>query len=234
MKLAHNDKPEVKEYNKALRERFNGVTENFHLFDSKKQGFGIQTYERDKSTITKPFLKFYDKSKELTGKSYEFFNTLSAYIQSEVQDNFIYRYEFTLKDKRSFDKFGINNRLEDVHEVLESKWREIGKAFFNTNFRTKVKKPRDLSKLRGVEKTLALYFTEDIKRGLTVTQIKDKYILPQKDKKQRYRMSLLFERIYYFSAVDNENTKEIRHTYELVNKWDKFFGLIENTQKDGL
>ena len=44
-------------------------------------------------------------------------------------------------------------------------------------------------------------------------------------KKNRYRMSLLFDRIYYFVA--SGNAKEIRDNCEMITKWDKYFGFIK-------
>ena len=230
MKLAEADREDLKEYNKQLEYRFQGTPENWHPFNSIKQGYGIQTYKREISTFTKPFLKFYDKTKEMQApKNQAFFASLPDDLQAEIRNNFIYRYEFTLKDKTFFSKFGISNRLEDVHEIRQEKWHEIGSYYVNTNFQAKIKVPRDLRKLKPIEKTLCLHFLDAHEHGLDINQIRNMYIAPQSDKKSRYRMSLLFDRIYQQTATDN--VIFIRNKYDMITKWDKFFGFIKCDKK---
>ena len=228
MKLDLKARLEIKEYNQQLQDRFNGTSENFHSFDSHKQGFGISTYDRAKATISKPFLKFYDKSTELKSKNYDFLKSLSPEIQEEVYNNFIYRYEFTLKNKSFFDKFGISNRLEDILEVRKYKWQQIGAYFLNSNFQTKVVKPKDTSGLTPTEKIFALLFSREIDRGTSVDEIRNMFISVHKTKKTRYRARLLFEKIYYFVSIGE--AKQIREAYETIKKWDNYFG-FGSTQK---
>lgn len=222
--IPDGSKIELKEYNNNLKEKFNGTPENIHLFDSQKQGFGISTYKRETGTITKPFIKFYDKRTEMVDKNKEFFKTLPDALQNEILSSFIYRYEFTLKDKTFFTKFGISNRLEDLHEVLQDTWLKIGRIMLNINFQAKMKKPKDTSELRPIENLLCLYFMEDIQRGLSVSAVKNKYISIQTNRLQKSRMSALFDRIYYNTSIDH--SCKIMHNYEMIQKWDRFFGFI--------
>jgi hypothetical protein len=226
MKLCHKDKEDLIRYNKELKDRFQGSPDHFHSYDSEKKGFNITTYKREIATLAKPFLKFYDKSRELTTKSNDFFNTLPVEIQQEVVENLIYRYEFTLKDKTYFSKFGLSNRLEDVLEITQEKWKEIGRYFLNTNFQVKVRKPIDTSKLKPIELLLCLHFIENFESGQSVDQIRNKYISVHTNKTTRNRMKNLFDRIYYHSTV-GEKAVQAQDVYKMITKWDKYFGLIK-------
>lgn len=222
--IPDGNKIELKEYNKNLQLRFNGEAQNFHSFDSQKQGFGISTYKREIGTFAKPFIKFYDKRMELIDKNKDFLKTLPDALQNEILNTFIYRYEFTLKDKTFFDKFCISNRLEDIHEVLQEKWNEIGKILLNNNFQAKLKVPRDMSKLSLKERLFCLYFMSEIKEGKSVNEIKNKYLAVAENRKEKHNLSILFERIYYNSTI--ENLSKTMDNLQMVEKWDKFFGLI--------
>lgn len=224
-KLNPTDREDIITYNKFFQERFNGEIRDFHSFNSQKQGFGITTYERASGTIVKPFLKFYDKSLEMTTKNSEFMKSLPDGLRNTILFNFIYRYEFTLRNKSYFTKFGISNRLKDIHNVPQEKWSEIGKYFLDANFQVKINKPRDMSKLRPQEMIMCFYLNEDIEKGLSMSEIRDKYVTIQRDKKSKYRMKLLFERIYYFATVGKvKEVEDAKERYELIKKWDKVFG----------
>lgn len=221
-RLSEIDRPEIKKYNEILKGRFNGSVDNFHLFDSQKQGFGLSTYKREQGTLAKPFLKFYDKTRELLEKNKEFFLSLPDTLQKEIQNNFIYRFEYTLKDKSFFSKFGITNRLEDIHEVLQEKWIEIGRSLLDINFQIKMRKPKDTSKLNLKDRLLCLSFLDDIEKGLSLTQIKNKYIIVAKTKNEKWKMSILFDKIYFNTSL--EHNRETQDNYYIIEKWDNFFG----------
>jgi len=225
IKLSYSDLDKIKEYNKSLAHRFNGTKDNFHLFNNQKQGVGIYTYERTKATITKPFLKFYDKSSEMKS-NYGFFKLLPNEIKKELNENFVYRFEFTLKEKSFFDKYEISNRLEEVFEVTQCKWQAIGIEFLKYNFQPKINAPRDSSKLTPNEKTLSLSFLKDINRGDTIYQIRALYVRPDDDKQTRHRMKCLFEKIYHYCCVQTEKTTQLMTSYDNIYHWDKYFGLI--------
>lgn len=223
LKFSRDKKDELSEYNKELRRRFNGSDENFHIFNSEKQGFGISTYERTRATVAKPFLKFYDKTKELITKQQDFYISLPDPLRTEIQFNLIYRFEITLKDKDFFNKFAISNRLEDIHENLQEKWKEIGMYFLNTNFQMIIRKPKDTSELKPIERTLSLQMLRSIDNGISVNEIIKEYVDIQKNRLQRARMKLLFERIYYFTT--NGKAMEVQDNYNMITKYDKIFGI---------
>jgi len=218
-------KDEIRKYNHRLKELFQGSPDQFHLFDSLKQGFGVSTHERDRASITRPFIKFYDKRQEMIDKNRELYDSFPDHLRDEIRDNLIYRYEFTLRDRTFFKKFEISNRLVDLHLINQDEWREIGRALMNMNFQVRVRKPKDMSALRPVEKLICLWFKEDLERGLTALQIRDKFVTIQKGKMQRSRMAQLYDRIVYHVAQDH--AKEIRDDYEMIQKYHKLFGLVD-------
>jgi len=220
------DLVELKEWNKTLAERFNGDAEDFHSFDSKKQGFGISTFDRSKATITKPFLKFYDKSKEVK-KDMDFFNSLSPLVQEDLIQSLVYRFEFTMKEKSFFDKHGLSNRLEDIFEVQQDKWNEVGRAFLRYCFEVTLKPPRDVSKLRPIEKILMLLTLDLHEEGWTTTDIRSRFVDTQLDKKQKQRMRVLFNRIWYSATIPGEMTKELVAAFNRTSRWDYEFGLTD-------
>jgi hypothetical protein len=232
-KLDVDDRPETKKYYEQLRDRFQGNKENCIVYprtiNDKKNGLGMQTYHRDRCSIVKPFVKFYDKTEELNTKSREFLSTLPEDLQNEVGDHFINRYEFNIKDNVFFKKFGISNRFVDLLEVTDDKWREIAREMMNINFQVKVKKPRDTSSLSPKDMLLCLEFTEFIELGQNVTQIKSKYQSAAKNKVQKHRMSLLFEKIYYHSTIGS--AYQVRKNYETIKKWDNFYGFFNDAKK---
>ncbi len=123
-------------------------------------------------------------------------------------------------------KYGIINRLEDVMEVRQEKWREIGRDFLNVNFQVKPKKPRDLSKLRPQERTFCLEFIHHLNSGLTLNAIRRFYVRQEDNKDTRYNMSELFDRIHHYATGDDSKVKELTESYNRILKWDKYFGLI--------
>jgi hypothetical protein len=225
-KFPRSEIDNIKEWNISLKGRFNGSDDDFHLFDSSKQGLGISTYKRETATITKPFLKFYDKSREIK-KSQEFFLSLPEELQEELRWNLVYRFEFTMKDKTFFKKYGLTNRLEEVMEVLQEKWNEVGKAFLRHNFDVVLKKPKDLSKLRPMEKVLMLDALKLHEFGMTENEILRHYVDSQENRLQKQRMKVVFNRVIYHATVPNEMTKELLDSFNRVSRFDFEFGLTD-------
>ena len=131
-----------------------------------------------------------------------------------------------MKNKDFFAKFGLSNRLEEVLEVTNDKWREIGKTLLDTLFQVKMKKLRDTTKLTYSETILALFFFEAIqKHGLSPMEVKVKFTSHQKTKQKKWKASLLFDKIYQFTSQDSAS--EIMQDYENINHYYKVFGFFK-------
>lgn len=224
MKFHRKDRDKIREFNKQLKLMFQHDLGEFHLYDSE-DNFGLQTFNRDRSSISKPFFKWYDKTKEIFAKHYDFLVKLPDYLRNELQDNFIYRFEFTMKDKKFFNNFGISNRLEEVLEVASSKWSEIVKILMDKNFQPKAKRVTSQDKgLTPTEKVLALHFhTLWRKYDYTPAEIKLIYIEAQEGKLARHRAKKLFERIYMY--VSQDYAKDVAANYEAIQSMGKRLGV---------
>jgi hypothetical protein len=218
------DKEKIIEYNRLLSERFNGHSSEFKLFNNNANGIGIQAYNRNSATLKKPFLKFYSKSHEIQKEEN---NTLFYLLPLEVQEicknYFIYRYEFTIKKMHYFKNFGISNKLKDVLEITQDKWKEIGKYYLITNFQTEIKQPLDVSKLRPYEKIYCIMIYDLIQLGRSIKEIELMFI-SENNRTQRLRNKKLFNRCYYYASVPNEQTRELLEKYNTIKALDEIFG----------
>jgi hypothetical protein len=82
-------------------------------------GFGI----RERATPSYPFMKVYNKELETTYKSFEFINKYTSVMQN------MYRWEFTIKNKKHFEKLELNNTLESHLELVENNQAKLWNIF---------------------------------------------------------------------------------------------------------
>jgi len=223
-KFDYNDLPKIKQYNEDLKERYNGYSNEFKIFDSQKLGFGIATGRRETATPTKPFIKFYDKSKEITNKKNEdLLKQMPDDIKKEINEAFIYRFEMTFKDKRFFEKFKMSNRLVDVLNTSQEKWKVCARDFLDVCFETKISEPKDKSKLQRTERSIHQLILRLLKDGYKSGSIKEIFLSGQSRKEDKYQMSILFDRIYYFIENPTEQTEILKAKYENILYFDNLF-----------
>jgi hypothetical protein len=223
--LFSKDREQIDEYYKELKDRFNGSSDDWHYFNNKKNGFGIGCWDRGKSKLKTPFFKFYDKNAELKNRNnIDFFNSLSPEVIEEVNKHFIWRFEFTMKDNNFFKKHELSNRLEDILEVPQSKWQEIGVWYLKAAF-DRPTRFVDLSKVTLDDRTkmgLILWLHQ---KGESKGAIRSFLVGLGKDKKERYRQGLRFEKWWAIATTPNEYTAEALARVERVSKWDRFIGI---------
>jgi hypothetical protein len=225
MQFNWTDKEKIVKYNNILSDRFNGYPPDFKSFNNKANGLGIQTYNRNNSTIKKPFLKFYSKSDEILKKENEsLFNSMPLELQTICNQYLIYRYEFTIKKMNFFNHFSISNKLKDVLEISQDKWKEIGKYYLITNFQTEIKTPLDVSKLKPIETIICLMIYDLIQLGRSIKEIELMFLNNLQNRPQKKRNKMLFERCYYYASVPNEQTKELLEKYNTIKALDEIFG----------
>lgn len=219
-----SDKEKIIEYNRLLSERFNGYPSEFKMFNNQANGIGIQAYERNSATFKKPFLKFYSKSHEIQKEENNIlFHSMFLEVQEICIKYLIYRYEFTIKKMHYFQNFGISNKLKDILEISQDKWKEIGKYYLITNFQTEIKPPLDVSKLKPYEKIYCIMIYDLIQLGRSIKEIELMFI-SETNRTQRLRNKKLFNRCYYFATVPNEQTKELLQKYNSIKALDEIFG----------
>ena len=223
--LKPNDREGIDEYYKELKDRFNGSSDDWHYFNNKKNGFGISCWDRGKSKLSTPFFKFYDKNAELKNRNnIDFFNSLSQEIQEECRKYFIWRYEYTMKDNSFFKKQELSNRFEDILEVPQSKWKEIGLWFLRKAF-DKPTRFVDTSKVNLDDRTKMGCILWLHELGKSKGAIKSFLVGLAKDKQEKYRQAKRFERWWAIATTPNEYTAEALARVERVSKWDRFIGL---------
>lgn len=233
-KFSWFEKEKIVNYNKSLQDRFNGHTSEFKIFNNKKNGIGIQTYNRNNTTLAKPFSKFYSKSHEIES---ELLNLMPKEIQDIIKNNFIYRYEFTLKTMDFFKYFGIKNYFFDVLNISQDKWKEIGKYYFDKNFNKEVKISIDnvreiteteLNKLKPIEQILTLMIYEFLLLQKTIDDLEK--FFRSKSKLQKFRNKELLKKcLDNITISENENeleNKEIKFIkeYQELKEMDSRFG----------
>jgi hypothetical protein len=91
-------------------------------------------------------------------------------IREEVVSNFILRYEFTMKDNRFFKKYGLSNRLRDVFEISQDKWKEVGRQFISYAFDRKIRNV-DTSKLKLKDRVQINLINLMLEKGITKNQV---------------------------------------------------------------
>jgi hypothetical protein len=220
-----SDKDKLHNYNKNLQDRFNGYPNDFLIFNSKKRGLGIQTYDRNYTTLAKPFLKFYNKSDEiiLPKNKESLFDLMPSKIQKICSDYLIYRYEFTIKTIEFFKSFWISNKISDILSIDQDTWKEIGKYYLIKNFQKEIKSPIDKSKLSPHEIIMSVMIYELIQRGMNIIQIRLIYE-STKNRMQKKRNIETFERCYYAASVPNKENDKVLAIYKEIKELDIIFG----------
>lgn len=229
MKIDHkfewSEKEKLHNYNKTLQDRFNGYPNECVIFNSKKRGLGIQTYDRNYTTLAKPFSKFYNKSDEaISSKNKEtLFDLLPLEVQKILTDYLIYRYEITIKTIEFFKHFNISNKISDILLVSQDKWREIGKYYLIKNFQQEIKEPIDKSILSPHERIMAVMMLELIQRGMNINQIRLIFEIAN-NRSQKKRNIETFERCYFSASVPNKENDKIIAIYNEIKELDIIFG----------
>lgn len=212
----------VIDYNKILVSRFNGYPSEIANFNNAKSGIGIQCYNRNKTTLAKPFMKFYSKSNEIFKD--EFWNLLSTEDINELETNFIYRYEFTLKTIEFFKEFRVENYLNDIFKVSQERWLEISRHYLIKNFETEIKENEipNFSKLTPTEKIIVLSINAMKKAKIRDTTIKAIFETSE-NKSQRLRDLKLFDRCFNYSTYHKKESKRLTDHFTNIIEFDKLF-----------
>jgi predicted nucleic acid-binding protein len=226
-KLPKHIKQTIQEYYKALKDRFNGNPDNYRHFQNKnKEGHGIVVNNRNSSTTKKPFFKFYDKGLELkTTRNQEFYSCLSQEIKDILNNNFIWRYEYQLKDKRHFDYYGISNRLVDIFEISQTKWAYIGKSMLNMVFQRQTRVV-DTTKLKIVDRLQINFITFCVSKDLSDGAIQALYMKSARNKSEKYRLKKMFDKMMSVINYNDNDVKEAVAIVERINELDKIVGLV--------
>ena len=212
-------------------ELFNNEKHFCKVWDNEKVGFGLTTYTRQTATPVHPFIKFYDKSIELlTTKNIHLYNILGNNIKEQLKRFFIVRFEYTLKNKKDFDKHFLSNKLIEVLNVNQETWQVVAERIMHLNFEPIIRKPQEFGELSPIEKVLILHFNELWKKGVgtNLNGIKGMYVRTDQSRMERSRMNKLFEKIASHSMYENEDDiriKTLRNAYLAFTEYNELFKL---------
>lgn len=154
-----------KEYNQGIRK-----------FE-KKFNQGFQFSSRQYATSTSPYIKYYNKEKQTlqTDKKNgmkEFFNEYLSEYRPLMKN--LYRVEFTIKDKKMFDRFGLGNKLQDVLNLKSEVKQGIAKDIFSKHTeRNTMKAPNIKATLSPTQKKHIAIKDFATRLGMTLNQIDD-------------------------------------------------------------
>jgi hypothetical protein len=107
---------QIKKNTKASQEQNKG----YNIFN-QKDNKGIEFSSRKKATPTNPFFKIYNKFLDSKSKKH------SQYFENykiETETN-LHRIELTLKNKKHFEKYNLNNTLESFLSLSQKKLNQI-------------------------------------------------------------------------------------------------------------
>ena len=224
LKFSRKDKEKIKEWNRLLKSYFNGYPDNCKVYDSQSEGLGLQANFRDNSSYTKPFLKFYSKYTEMRKKHPEIWECLPTQTQNFLLQNFVYRFEFTIKNNEYCKKLGIGNRLHEIMSLSQEKLAEIGKYMYNVNFKYRPKTSRMKGKLTQTEKILARYMFQDIQdHGKSVHEVRDIFMMDADTaNRNKHRALARFDKIYGY--ITGEGANEIQESANFRKQWYQQLG----------
>lgn len=107
-------------------------------------GQGMEFNSRNEAKPSNPFIKIYNKTKELRENSTEFY---TKYLPQLSFDSIIGRLEVTIKNSKTKDAFKINHlkTVKDFLQYIELNGMELIKQFFN-KYLTKMRQDRVIIK----------------------------------------------------------------------------------------
>lgn len=147
---------------------------------------GVEYGSRKTATPAYPYLKFYHKFLELVSHSTEFYNEYIKPLKLDIEN--LIRVEFTIKNKKHFSKYKIEDTsLENILNLDQSTLEDIMKDVLSVHLDQRVNVVLPKAKLNTMDILLLNFVTFCIKNGMSYNQICDNYIVgtskdPNKDK----------------------------------------------------
>lgn len=158
---------------------------------SKKFNKGIEYGKRNTASPSYPYLKVYDKSRELMYNSTEF----SDAHQIKYPANLV-RLEFTLKNKKHLKKYGIvDSTLANILNLDNEKLSSILKNILSIHLERRTKAPIMRENLLPLDQALYAYTVICLQDGHMLDSLLDA-ITAHMNKDQRYSMKKRIMTLY--------------------------------------
>jgi len=211
---------ECKSYILEHLKRTKDLNRGCYEFKSK-DNVGLQFGTRDKSTYSNPYIKIYHKYLELTTKSKLF---TERYLNDAIDiPKDLFRVEYTLKDKKHYQRYDLGSRLIDMLQIPNHKKEFICAHMFSFQF------DMDIYQVRTPRKKTTL------KKELLDMEIKTMpdmlvYLLLQSIKNygdMHYNLELLFDEID--SAQFPRSTRK-----RLQNRFSTILAKLPTKEQDAI
>lgn len=181
-------------------------SKGYNIFNDKDNK-GIEFSSRKKATPTNPFFKIYNKYLDSYSSAHsDFFTHYGIETTSEL-----HRIEFTLKNKKHFEKYGLNNTLESFLNLTQPELTSILESITDYH----INKKGDDVTLREKQDIANLGIELSIKYGLLLNipyeNIKNTYLAAIENRMSKNRHSKKLDKIFYeLSTTSNEIKKQTR------------------------
>ena len=199
-----------------------------------EKNVGCEFGRRESSSSANPYFKIYHKETEMRERAKTALFK-SAYLD-KVNIKDLTRIEFTLKDKKMMNDYGLNsNRLGNILALTQKDFNSVHTIMLSKHF-GKIKKSKEKSEVKKtyMEEGLEFFIKRELKRGVTIGQIKDDFTkehLGREWKNTRHKLFRKFDEIYeeiYEAEIKNnreyEKSEETKRFFQFVGGGnDEFF-----------
>lgn len=191
----------------------------------KKTNLGIQfSLRKTQAFLTSPYLKFYEKIRELNSKSLDFFN---AYLFGFNLPPEVVRCETTIKNKKHFKSLGEDSTVfSDIIVNLD----RISEKAFRKAFKAHIMDYTDNYNVEAIEKSKTLNINDRILYGYIETKVNTgmsfdnaiKFVIIKHaaNKQERYklkkRLNGIFEKVDK-PSVDKDNKSEFDRWFSSIS-----------------
>lgn len=175
----------------------------------KKTNLGIQFALRKTNSFKKcPYLKFYEKVRELKTRSTDFMNAFLN--EGKNLPSEILRIETTIKNKKHLQAIGhgfntLSSILNDLQDIARKAFHYAFRAHLN-GFKMAVLRIRDEASLTLSERVLLDLIFKEMKSGFSYKETADRIILRIcKNKSERYKLKTSIKTVFSKSGSRFEN-----------------------------
>jgi len=193
------------------------INRGINYFDSKKNR-GIEFGKRHTATVSYPFLKFYNKELELLNASDTFY---SKYIKNAHDITDLIRCEFTIKNKKHYKRYGIEDTtLQSILSLSQEDLHAILRQVLSVHLERRIAPIKTINEMTPNDRILynAMYVLME-QNGMNYNLIRET-LIQGFERKERFRkrekMDYIYETFIKGTQADT--------TAEAMNEWFEAIG----------
>ncbi len=190
----------------------------YNAFKEKGKNEGIEWSDRNGATSANPFLKVYSKLIELKNNSDDFYKMHCKNVTDSVT-----RIEYTIKNKKHFRLYGVENPTLDNLLRLDNDQKEVMmKDVFNKHLEKKPlkKEVENIDDLKPMDRVILELLLLSIKSGHTLVEIERNCLasLPQRSRSQwKKKLENLYENYSGDSDEMKLNNLAVLEFFEMLD-----------------